>query len=44
MRTFEDIPNEILLEIVGDVQSLDQLSLSLTSQRLLVKDPTGPTE
>ncbi len=34
MRAFEDIPNEILLQIVRDVQSSDQLSLSLTSQRL----------
>ncbi len=34
MRAFEDIPNEILLQIASDVHSSDQLSLSLTSQRL----------
>src|SRR5258708_8344654 len=34
MCAFEDIPNEILLQIVRDAQSSDQLSLSLTSQRL----------
>jgi len=34
MGAFEDIPNEILLQIVRDVQASDQLSLSLTSQRL----------
>ena len=34
MRAFEDIPNEILLQIASDVHSSDQLSLSLTSRRL----------
>ncbi len=34
MRAFEDIPNEILLQIVRDVQLSDQLSLSFTSWRL----------
>ena len=34
MRAFEDIPNEILLQIVRDVQFSDQLSLSLISRRL----------